>query len=118
MQLGVRCRIVFLVAIQGGQHFGPTSAGASIPTSRLKTCYYMPCSINTCISKINIFISVRELSRTKGLILLQHDSLANKLAQEHPTFEEKNYDRAQNKHLFLNLSRHPQDRLHRLVSFG
>ena len=30
-------------------------------------CYYMPCTIATCINNINIFISVRELVRTKGL---------------------------------------------------
>ena len=40
------------------------------PASRqlfLTICYYMPCTINTCMSKINILISVRELSRTRGL---------------------------------------------------
>ena len=68
----------------------------------------MPCTIATCINKINIFISVRELVRTKGLrsfflfsiidcfkasysgnllIPPQQDCLANKLVQEHRTAE-------------------------------
>ena len=30
-------------------------------------CYYMPCTMARCIHNINIFISMRELVRTKGL---------------------------------------------------
>ena len=45
----------------------PKSTQLSGRCTRSDTNFDMPCTIATCINNINIFISVRELVRTKGL---------------------------------------------------